>query len=264
MKDLPEGSDLRRSPTTAASRLLLLGVALLIASIPSPATACSCMATSLAGSYSSYAAVFAATIDSEATVGSSRYYVATVKTGYKGCFRNGERVTLVTHVDGATCGVQLTVGDAYLVTAKTLFVSLYSINLCGYNRPVASLAPAEVKFLDTRFNCGSCVNSDRVACLVNPCDNVSCPDGECVANYCGGCNAEFYDKETGSPVCQPCATQADCGWGQVCGPEKRCRAACAANEDCEKGAVCGPDKICLPASASTLEVSASTREASAS
>lgn len=35
-----------------------------------------------------------------------------------------------------------------------------------------------------------------VQCLVDPCDDASCeayPDAECKANYCGGCNAEFFD-----------------------------------------------------------------------
>ena len=210
-----------------------------------PAEACSCITPNLVGAYNSYDAVFSAVINSEATVGSSNYYVATVGTGYKGCFHYGEQVTLVTHIHGATCGVSLTVGENYLITASNLF-SLYSINLCGYNRPFGSLTSPEVEFLDTRFNCGSCVNSNQVNCLVNPCDNVSCPDGECVANYCGGCNAEFFDESFGNPVCNDCATNADCGFGQVCSAGKRCRVACGSNGDCDGGEVCGLDNTCGP------------------
>src|SRR5690606_17780540 len=47
-----------------------------------------------------------------------------------------------------------------------------------------------------------------------------CPDGDCVANYCGGCNAEFYD-ESGYAVCESsstseCASDADCPSDEWC------------------------------------------------
>ena len=228
------------------SPLHLVLVTLVLWHNATPAQACSCIPPNLPSLYNSYDAVFSAVIDSEVVVGSSRYYVATIDTGYKGCFQYGEKVTLVTHIHGATCGVGLNVGEKYLITGNHLFFSLYAINLCGYNRPFGSLTPAEVKFLNTRFSCGKCVNSKKVMCLVNPCDNVSCPDGECVANYCGGCNAEFYEESFGAPVCNDCTSNADCGFGQVCSASQRCRVACGSDDDCGAGEVCGLDSTCGP------------------
>jgi len=37
-----------------------------------------------------------------------------------------------------------------------------------------------------------------VACYLNPCDSAACPahpNAVCIANYCGGCNAVFYDAD---------------------------------------------------------------------
>ena len=39
--------------------------------------------------------------------------------------------------------------------------------------------------------------SEPVECVVSPCDVIECPaspDAFCVPNYCGGCNAVFYDR----------------------------------------------------------------------
>ncbi|CAH1271435.1 FCGBP [Branchiostoma lanceolatum] len=39
---------------------------------------------------------------------------------------------------------------------------------------------------------------DMVYCLVDPCEGTPCPaypDAICIANYCGGCNAVFYDDQ---------------------------------------------------------------------
>lgn len=223
--------------------LLILLVSLAVTA--RPAKACSCIFPTLAGSYASHDAVFSATITAENVVGQTRQYTATVDTGYKGCFQYGEEVTLLTHIHGATCGITLNVGDKYLITGTNVFFSTYSIGLCGYNRPFATLTPAEIQFLDTRFNCGDCVNSNLVSCIVDPCTTASCPDGNCVANYCGGCNAEFYD-DAGFPVCTPCTSNADCQWGQVCSAQQQCRTACFSNADCDTGEVCRQDDTCGP------------------
>ena len=39
--------------------------------------------------------------------------------------------------------------------------------------------------------------SEPVNCFVAPCDVSSCPaypDATCIDNYCGGCNAEYFDE----------------------------------------------------------------------
>lgn len=65
-----------------------------------------------------------------------------------------------------------------------------------------------------------------VLCFANPCDvTPACEQAvRCEANYCGGCNAEFFD-ENGARVCLPdatgeCSSDADCVQtgcsGQIC------------------------------------------------
>ncbi|HTU63496.1 MAG TPA: hypothetical protein VMF89_33770, partial [Polyangiales bacterium] len=58
-----------------------------------------------------------------------------------------------------------------------------------------------------------------VQCFADPCSVApACTEGECVANYCGGCNAEFYDT-FGHAVCEDpseCRTDTDCPQGTWC------------------------------------------------
>ena len=45
-----------------------------------------------------------------------------------------------------------------------------------------------------------------VNCLLDPCSVTSCPahpDASCVADYCGGCNARFFDAD-GNEVTESC------------------------------------------------------------
>ncbi|XP_066294756.1 IgGFc-binding protein-like [Branchiostoma lanceolatum] len=45
---------------------------------------------------------------------------------------------------------------------------------------------------------------DMVECFADPCDNAECPanpDATCRANYCGGCNAVFYDAQGNEVMC---------------------------------------------------------------
>ncbi|XP_066282747.1 cuticlin-6-like [Branchiostoma lanceolatum] len=52
-----------------------------------------------------------------------------------------------------------------------------------------------------------------VYCFADPCTVTACPatpDATCVSNYCGGCHADFFDRD-GEPACcgghgQPCDT----------------------------------------------------------
>ncbi|XP_072014181.1 hyalin-like [Amphiura filiformis] len=54
--------------------------------------------------------------------------------------------------------------------------------------------------------------SDPIACLTNPCDTATCsayPNAACRPNYCGGCNAEFYDDRRNQVDCDQTATCPD-------------------------------------------------------
>jgi hypothetical protein len=75
-----------------------------------------------------------------------------------------------------------------------------------------------------------------VECFADPCQVApSCGDGECVANYCGGCNAEFYD-ESGYAVCQApdseCTDDADCSSDSWCREVQPTGAEAALHREC--------------------------------
>ena len=49
-----------------------------------------------------------------------------------------------------------------------------------------------------------------VECLVDPCRSATCPahpHAVCVADYCGGCNAKFFDRD-GKEVTSSCNLKA--------------------------------------------------------
>eukprot|EP00058_Branchiostoma_floridae_P018952 XP_002604441.1 hypothetical protein BRAFLDRAFT_79259 [Branchiostoma floridae] len=60
---------------------------------------------------------------------------------------------------------------------------------------------------------GCPVDSPMVYCFADPCTVTACPatpDATCVSDYCGGCNANFFDTDGGQACCggqgQPCET----------------------------------------------------------
>jgi hypothetical protein len=193
------------------------------------AAACSCFPPSVESSY--HYASDVAYIDVLGTFRSSdtRYYVGYVARTFKGCLYERQRVILKTPVSSATCGAELGF-ERYLIngqrTGSFLGTPVLSINLCSYDRPVGELSEQDVAFLNGRTVCCgdacSCADgSQPVHCLVDPCSVApACAEGECVANYCGGCSAEFYDQR-GEPVCE--------------GP-----VACKADEDCDGDSWCRP------------------------
>jgi eight-cysteine-cluster-containing protein len=58
--------------------------------------------------------------------------------------------------------------------------------------------------------CSCADGSSPVSCFADPCEvTPACSEADvCVANYCGGCNAEFYDA-SGYAVCQAPAACVD-------------------------------------------------------
>ncbi|XP_066300514.1 uncharacterized protein [Branchiostoma lanceolatum] len=87
-----------------------------------------------------------------------------------------------------------------------------------------------------RVDCDGCPDDQPpVNCFADPCTVTTCPanpDATCVSNYCGGCNADFFNRD-GEPVCcegvgQPCdtgsphATEDDrtCPCGLLCFPNQ--------------------------------------------
>ena len=54
----------------------------------------------------------------------------------------------------------------------------------------------------------------RVYCFVDPCQVTTCPthpEARCISDYCGGCNARFFDDE-GNEVTKSCSK---CGYSII-------------------------------------------------
>ncbi|XP_006825481.2 uncharacterized protein LOC102803365, partial [Saccoglossus kowalevskii] len=80
-----------------------------------------------------------------------------------------------------------------------------------------------------------CSDGSLVNCLVDPCDVTSCelPYAGCEADYCGGCNAIYYDADgnvldcsdhlgecprigNDDQICVPCIKDRNCGTSEKC------------------------------------------------
>ncbi len=203
-----------------------------------PADACSCLPPDLVRSYNQSDGVLRVKVLRERLRGEQVQYRARILTTYKGCLRPGHLVRLVTPASSALCGVRLEPGREYLVTGNDLPRRTLAVQSCGFNVPFETLSREQRHFLDTRFGCCgdacSCVASDPVQCFADPCQVATCPEAECMSNYCGGCNAEFYD-EAGQAVCQPCRTDADCAFEQQCSGRGICLSRCLDLEGIDLG-----------------------------
>lgn len=193
----------------------------------SRASACSCIVPTVESSYRSASDVAFVDLRRTYVTGDTRYYLGRVVRTFKGCLPTGERVVLKTPADGAACGTELRL-RRYLIngTAAGTFLGMpvLSISLCSYDRQVSTLTDHDREYLEGRTvccgeSCHCADGSQPVNCFADPCSVApECGEGECVANYCGGCNAEFYDS-MGQAVCQDpseCKSDADCPQGSWC------------------------------------------------
>jgi hypothetical protein len=159
-----------------------------------------------------------ATILNQGTRGMDRYFLAQVERQYSGCdiqYTSGrtEEIILRTSTSSAACGVGLTTGETYVLSTYNTGDAyrgrnIYSIGLCNYHTQEGFLTRSESEFLNSRqrdcprqgiSECGD--GSFPVSCLVDPCMTAPlCRGGDCEANYCGGCNYEYFDIE-GTKVC---------------------------------------------------------------
>ena len=195
-------------------RVLVSGVLAASIGLPSVSQACSCLPPSLSRSWHESSDTLRVTLVSERTVGQFHYYEAEVHRPFSGCTQPGDRILLESASNQAACGIRLSVGDEWLVTASNADSQgrpdVFGVNLCGYNRPWTQLTRPERDFLNARLvvcpGSGVAVCADGtqpVACLVDPCDVAFCGlEERCQSNDCGGCTAEFYDAFF-DPVCTP-------------------------------------------------------------
>jgi eight-cysteine-cluster-containing protein len=202
------------------------------------ADACSCFPSSVESGYQSSSDVVAVVPLFGFLTGSERRYLAQVTDTFKGCTQHGHLVLLTTPSSSATCGGTLKLGTEYLINAdrngSAFGLPKLGFTLCGYNLPTDDLGAHDREFLAGRTvccgdDCHCADGSEPVLCFANPCDvTPACAEAvRCEANYCGGCNAEFYD-ESGHAACEPepfgdCSSDADCVQtgcsGQVCATE---------------------------------------------
>jgi eight-cysteine-cluster-containing protein len=206
-----------------APMAVAMGTGLVVLLAPEPAEACSCLSATVESSHFNNSDAATLTPLAGHRVGSERWYLAQVTKPYKGCTDAGDLVLLVTPSSSASCGAQLELGIEYLVhgdrRGSILGIPTLAFNACDYNLPATELSDHDRDFLAGRqVCCGdecSCADgSQPVQCFVDPCEaTAACSEAvTCEANYCGGCNAEFYDA-SGFAVCQlesECQSDADC------------------------------------------------------
>jgi hypothetical protein len=190
-------------------RILIATCLLLITGLvmPSSAEACSCVQPNVAFNTSIADQVFRGRVKKRKTFGTTRYFQFRIKRTYKGCYQAGDLVYLKSDT-ASTCFKNLDVGSRYLITGDDILTTaagpVVKIGMCGYNVLFNSTTPAERAYLNSRYvDCPGtyqgCADGGPVYnCLVDPCGSIGsvgtgCTNGTCVANYCGGCNAEWYD-----------------------------------------------------------------------
>jgi hypothetical protein len=185
----------------------------LVLALAPPALACSCLPPSLTASWHYSSDTFLVRIRAERVRNGYQVYAAEVIQPFGGCTQPGDRIFVETPQSEAACGIDLVVGQEWLLTASAEDSRdrprTYSVHLCGYNRPRRALTAEDKEFLASRpVTCPAtgettCADgSPPVSCLVDPCEVAPpCPEAAtCEANYCLPCVAERYDAYW-APVC---------------------------------------------------------------
>jgi hypothetical protein len=192
----------------------------------------------------------------------TRYVTRLVDDDFKGTMEAGSWVVVRTAADSAACGVTLERGQEYLLNARAagrgFTLPIVEVGLCDANARWQDVTPEQQSFLDAQQGCdgGDCTcadGSEPVNCLVDPCEVSRCDveGATCVANYCGGCQAEWYD-ESGARVCESgdACTRDEPGRDYLLTDPEACataRFACAEGlrpffDDCG----CGCETACEP------------------
>jgi hypothetical protein len=185
---------------------LMVLVTLALLGPAAPAWACKCAAPTVQRSYDGAEVALKVLVLGEVPVspraGVRRYIAATLDDAYKGCVRRRSLVLIETNSEPAACGTTLAPGSQQLLFAGSrgsrFGLPLLTTGSCSGNREWDGLTEDELHYLATRNNCCGgvceCVDSEQVACLVDPCAGRSCsvPGAVCEANYCGGCAAEWH------------------------------------------------------------------------
>ncbi len=199
-------------------------LASLVTTWASPAAACKCAQRPIQQSYASADDVLPVRVLNRlpAPRGSRRYLALTTAPAYKGCIERYSLVVVETNAESAACGARFELGSQQLLfttrVGERFGFPVLSTGTCSGNRSLENpgeLSDEELSFLSTRsVRCGdsdSCVDSEPVQCLVDPCSTSQCSEAGavCTPNLCGGCNAEWYTPE-GDPVLSCSAPTSTC------------------------------------------------------
>ena len=189
--------------------------ALVCGSWAAPALACKCALPAVERSYAASDDVLQALVLNllPAPSGLRRYLVLTTADAFKGCIPQHSLVVVQTNAESAACGATFPLGSQQLLftssVGRRFGLPVVSTGTCNGNRAWRDVTKEELAFLGTRDNCCgdrcACVDSEPVQCLVDPCKLSECadPDATCKANYCGGCNAEWFTPDGLPADCEP-------------------------------------------------------------
>jgi hypothetical protein len=247
------------------SALMWLGlVAVATLAWTEPARACKCAVPDVRRSYAAADDVVKVRVLNPlpAPSGLRRYLAVTTADAFKGCIERRELVILQTNAESAACGARFELGSQQLLfttaAGQRFGVPVLSTGTCSGNRAWSELNNDEKGFLATRFNCCgetcACVGTELANCFVNPCDVSTCaePDAVCEANYCGGCNAEWFTPD-GLPVpsCDPQKPECDAPNRKYVSRDQKtcqlidfiCEAGVPFVDDCGCGCVTRPEPV---------------------
>lgn len=186
--------------------------ALMFALLAAPtAEACSCLQPDIASSYRANDHAFLGKVLSAQNHGAYRIYEVRVVRDLKTCMTRGTRVQIATNRSTAACRASLQVGERYALFAHEQLINgvpRLATNSCTANTLIGDVAAEDIDWLLNRdVTCDGVTTCNDgtapYACLVAPCSvAASCPTGTCEDNYCGGCNAEYFDAN-GYQQCLP-------------------------------------------------------------
>jgi eight-cysteine-cluster-containing protein len=189
--------------------------ALVIGTWAAPAAACKCAQPGVERSYAVADDVLQVLVLNTlpAPTGLRRYLALTTSDAFKGCIARRSLVVVQTNSESSACGATFPLGSHQLLFTSSLGrrfgLPVLSTGTCNGNREWSEVTKEELAFLGSRDNCCGescqCVNSEPVQCLIDPCQVSECsdPDATCKANYCGGCNAEWFTPEGMPATCEP-------------------------------------------------------------
>ncbi len=193
-------------------RALAVAAAITLA-LPADALACSCLAPTVESSYNSAEHTIVGQVLRRTVFPGWHVYDVRVIRDLRDSNARGEIVQIVTADNQAACGDSFNVNQRYVLFADDTRVAgatRWSTTYCRGNRLVSTLTSDQEDFLRSRemiAPSGQLTCADPaiplVTCLVDPCSGVTpCPGATCESNFCGGCNAELYDR-FGYAACVP-------------------------------------------------------------